>query len=218
MPLLLQAKLLRVIEDKEVRPLGATKVEKVDVRIIAATNRDMRDTVERGEFRQDLFYRLSVVDIHIPSLRERPEDLPLLLQHFITRSSQASQVRRLSADALRILLNYPWPGNVRELENTIERALVLCRGEEITPNDLPAHLTASKPQVSGLEHALLRRRSLADLEREYIRLALEFTEGKKKEAADILGIDRKTLYRKLEEYDKEDGEPTNVSTSMTSII
>ena len=218
LPLLLQAKLLRVIEDKEVRPLGATKVEKVDVRIIAATNRDMREAVERGEFRQDLFYRLSVVDIHIPSLRERPEDLPLLLQHFITRSSQASQVRRLSADALRILLNYPWPGNVRELENTIERALVLCRGEEITPNDLPVHLTASKPQVSGLEHALLRRRSLADLEREYIRLALEFTEGKKKEAADILGIDRKTLYRKLEEYDKEDGEPTDVSTRMTLMV
>jgi len=215
--LLLQAKLLRVIEDKEVRPLGTTKVEKVDVRIIAATNRDMRGAVKRGEFRQDLFYRLSVVDIHIPSLRERPEDLPLLLQHFITRSSQASLVRRLSADALRILLNYPWPGNVRELENTIERALVLCRGEEITPADLPPHLTAIKPQVSGLEHALLRRRSLADLEREYIHLALEFTEGKKKEAADILGIDRKTLYRKLEEYGKKDDELTDASTSVASL-
>ena len=218
LPLLLQAKLLRVIEDKEVRPLGTTKVEKVDVRIIAATNRDMRGAVERGEFRQDLFYRLSVVDIHIPSLRERPEDLPLLLQHFITRSSQASLVRRLSADALRILLNYPWPGNVRELENTIERALVLCRGEEITPADLPPHLTAIKPQVSGLEHALLRRRSLADLEREYIHLALEFTEGKKKEAADILGIDRKTLYRKLEEYGKKDDELTDASTSVASLV
>ena len=218
LPLLLQAKLLRVIEDKEVRPLGTTKVEKVDVRIIAATNRNMRGAVERGEFRQDLFYRLSVVDIHIPSLRERPEDLPLLLQHFITRSSQASLVRRLSADALRILLNYPWPGNVRELENTIERALVLCRGEEITPADLPPHLTAIKPQVSGLEHALLRRRSLADLEREYIHLALEFTEGKKKEAADILGIDRKTLYRKLEEYGKKDDELTDASTSVASLV
>ena len=218
LPLLLQAKLLRVIEDKEVRPLGATKSEKVDVRIIAATNRDMRGAVERGEFRQDLFYRLSVVDIHIPSLRERPEDLPLLLQHFISRSAQASQVRRLSAEALRILLNYPWPGNVRELENTIERALVLCRGEEITPADLPPHLNASKPQVSGLEHALLRRRSLADLEREYIHLALELTEGKKKEAADILGIDRKTLYRKLEEYGKGHEEPANGSSSITSII
>jgi transcriptional regulator with PAS, ATPase and Fis domain len=217
LPLLLQAKLLRVIEDKEVRPLGATKAEKVDVRIIAATNRDMRGSVDRGEFRQDLFYRLSVVDIHIPSLRERPEDLPLLIQHFITRSAQGAQVRRLSADALRILLNYPWPGNVRELENTIERALVLCRGEEITPADLSPHLTASKPQVSGLEHALLRRRSLADLEREYIHLALEFTEGKKKEAADILGIDRKTLYRKLEEYSKGVDEVVEAPSRVSSV-
>lgn len=204
LPLLLQAKLLRVIEDKEVRPLGATKSEKVDVRLIAATNRDLRSAVEQGEFRQDLFYRLSVVDIHLPCLRQRPEDLPLLIQHFIARSAQSSQVRRLSAEALRILLNYPWPGNVRELENTLERALVLCRGEEITPADLPAHLTGSKPQVSGLQDALLRRRALADLEREYILLALEFTEGKKKEAADLLGIDRKTLYRKLEEYGRPD--------------
>lgn len=208
LPFLLQAKLLRVIEDKEVRPLGATKGEKVDVRIIAATNRDLRGTVEHGEFRQDLFYRLSVVDIHLPSLRERPEDLPLLLQHFMTRSSVISQVRRLSADALRLLLNYPWPGNVRELENTIERALVLCRGEEITPADLPSHLTNSKPQMAGLQDALVRRRALADLEREYILLALEFTEGKKKEAADLLGIDRKTLYRKLEEYGKSETRPS----------
>ncbi len=217
LPLLLQAKLLRVIEDKEVRPLGATKTEKVDVRIIAATNRDMRVAVDHGEFRQDLFYRLSVIDIHIPPLRERPEDLPLLLQHFLSRSTQASHVQRLSADALRILLNYPWPGNVREVENTIERALVLCRGDEITPADLSPHLMTTKPQVSGLEHALLRRRSLADLEREYIRLALEFTEGKKKEAADILGIDRKTLYRKLEEYSKEDDRPTDIAMSVASM-
>jgi len=204
LPLLLQAKLLRVIEDKEVRPLGATRGEKVDVRLIAATNRDLRSAVKQGEFRQDLFYRLSVVDIHLPSLRQRPEDLSLLIQHFIARSAQSSQVRRLSAEALRILLNYPWPGNVRELENTLERALVLCRGEEITPADLPDHLTGSKPQVSGLQDALLRRRALADLEREYILLALEFTEGKKKEAAELLGIDRKTLYRKLEEYGRSE--------------
>jgi DNA-binding NtrC family response regulator len=202
LPLLLQAKLLRVIEDKEVRPLGATKGEKVDVRIIAAANRDLRRAVDEGKFRQDLFYRLNVVNVHLPPLRERPEDLPLLIQHFIEHSTQSSRARRLSAEALRVLLNYPWPGNVRELENTIERALVLCRGEEITPVDLPTHLTGSKPQVADLRDALLRRCSLADIEREYIHLALELTEGKKKEAADLLGIDRKTLYRKLEEYGK----------------
>jgi DNA-binding NtrC family response regulator len=202
LPLLLQAKLLRVIEDKEVRPLGATKGEKVDVRIIAATNRDLRRVVDEGKFRQDLFYRLNVMDLHLPPLRERPEDLPLLIQHFIEHSAQSSRARRLSAEALRILLNYSWPGNVRELENTLERALVLCRGEEITPADLPAHLISSKPQVVSLQDALLRQRPLADIEREYILLALELTEGKKKEAADLLGIDRKTLYRKLEEYGK----------------
>ena len=200
LPLLLQAKLLRVIEDKEVRPLGATKGKEVNVRIIAASNRDLRRTVDEGKFRQDLFYRLNVMDIHLPPLRERPEDLPLLIEHFITRSAQSSQVQRLSAEALRIFLNYPWPGNVRELENTIERALVLCRGEEITPADLPAHVTGSKPQVTSLQDALRRRRALADIEREYVLLAMELTEGRKKEAADLLGIDRKTLYRKLEEY------------------
>jgi two-component system response regulator HydG len=204
LPVLLQTKLLRVIEDKEVRPLGATKGEKVDVRLIAATNRDLRRAVAAGAFRQDLFYRLNVIDIHLPPLRERPEDLPLLIQHFMERSPGSARVRRLSADALRILLNYPWPGNVRELENTIERALVLCRGEEITPADLPLHVTTSKSPVAGLRDALLRRRSLADLERDYILLALELTEGRKKEAADLLDIDRKTLYRKLEEYGKKE--------------
>ncbi|MCS6925085.1 MAG: sigma 54-interacting transcriptional regulator, partial [Candidatus Binatia bacterium] len=173
---------------------------KVDVRIIAATNRDLRQAVATGEFRQDLFYRLNVVDIHLPPLRERPEDIPLLIEHFLARAPHATRVRRLSAEALRLLLHYPWPGNVRELENTIERALVLCRGEEITPADLPPHLTAVKSTVGSLRDALLRRCSLAEIEQEYILLALEMTEGRKKEAAELLGIDRKTLYRKLEEY------------------
>jgi len=200
LPLLLQAKLLRVLEDKEVRPLGATKGAKVDVRIIAATNRDLSQAVAEGTFREDLFYRLSVVEIGLPPLRERPEDLPLLIHHFIERSAQSSQARRLSPEALRTLLNYPWPGNVRELENTVERALVLCQGEEISPADLSPRLTGNKPPVLSLHDALLRRASLADLEREYIKLALEWSEGKKKDAADLLGIDRRTLYRKLEEY------------------
>jgi two-component system, NtrC family, response regulator HydG len=200
LPLLLQAKLLRVIEDKEVRPLGAIRGETVDVRLIAATNRDLRHAVSVGEFREDLFYRLNVVDIHLPPLRERLEDLPLLLQHFLKHSPHASRVRRLSEEALRLLLNYPWPGNIRELENTMERALVLCPGEEITAADLPAHLTGSTLAVVGLQEALLRRFTLTDLEREYILLALTWTEGKRTEAADLLGIDRKTLYRKLTEY------------------
>jgi DNA-binding NtrC family response regulator len=202
-PLPLQAKLLRVLEDKAVRPLGDTHSETVHVRVIAATNRDLRRAVSDGQFRQDLFYRLNVVDVHLPPLRERLEDLPLLIQHFLARSAHALQAQRLSEEALRLLLHYPWPGNVRELENTLERALVLCQGEEITPADLPAHLTGSQPQVAGLQAALMRRCSLADLEREYILLALEWTAGKKTEAADLLQIDRKTLYRKLVEYGKE---------------
>jgi DNA-binding NtrC family response regulator len=200
LPLALQAKLLRVIEDKEVRPLGSTRGEKVDVRILAATNRDLRRAVAEGKFREDLFYRLNVVDIYLPPLRERLEDLPLLIEYLIEHSPQSARARRLSAEALRILLNYPWPGNVRELKNVIERALVLCQGEEITETDLPPHLTMSKPQVATLEDAFLRRRSLADLEREYILLTMERTEENKTQTADILGIDRKTLYRKLDEY------------------
>ncbi len=206
LPMLLQTKLLRVIEDKEIRALGSTKGEKVDVRLIAATNRDLHRAVQEGAFRQDLYYRLNVVDIRLPPLREHPEDISLLIQHFVSTSTHASRVKRFSSEALRALLNYPWPGNVRELENVIERALVLCQGEEITPNDLPAHLTGSKPHLLTLQDALLRRRSLSDIEREYMLLALEFTEGRKKEAAELLGIDRKTLYRKLEEYGRTGGE------------
>jgi DNA-binding NtrC family response regulator len=200
LPPVLQAKLLRVIEDKEVRPLGATTGAKVDVRLISATNRDLRRAVDEGKFRQDLFYRLDVVEMPLPPLRERPEDLPLLIEHFIARSKRVSRVKCLSEGALRILLNYPWPGNVRELENTIERALVLCRGEEITEEDLPPHMTMNNARVTSLQEALLRRRSLADMEREYILLAMELTEGKKKEAAELLDIDRKTLYAKLDKY------------------
>jgi transcriptional regulator with PAS, ATPase and Fis domain len=206
LPPLLQAKLLRVLEEKEVRPLGSTKGEKVDVRIIAATNRNLEKAVAEGKFREDLYYRLNVVEISLPSLRDRPEDLPLLMQHFMTRSSNAAQARRVAPDALRLLLNYSWPGNVRELENTIERALVLCQGDEITKADLPARLTGSVPHALGLQTALLRRASLTDVEREYILLALEWSEGKKKEAADLLGIDRRTLYRKLLEYGKTEPE------------
>ena len=116
------------------RPLGATRGERVDVRRIAATNRDLRRAVAAGQFRPDLFYRLNVIEVHLPPLRERPEDVPLLLEHFLARSAQPSPVRRFSGEALRLLLNYPWPGNVRELENTLERALILCPGEEITPS------------------------------------------------------------------------------------
>ena len=200
LPMAVQAKLLREIEEKEVRPLGATRGEKVDVRIIAATNRDLRRAVAEKTFREDLFYRLTVMEVHLPPLRDRPEDIPLLIQHFMEHSPQPSHARRLSPAALQILLNYSWPGNVRELRNAIEHALILCRGEEILDTELPAHLTPHTPQVLNLHGAFLGRRSLADLEREYIKVAMELTGSNKKAVADILRIDRKTLYRKLDEY------------------
>lgn len=206
LPPLLQAKLLRVLEEKELRPLGSTKSEKIDVRIVAATNRNLEKAIAEGKFREDLFYRLNVVEIGLPSLRDRPEDLPLLIQHFMTSSVHAAQARRIAPDALRVLLNYSWPGNVRELENAIERTLVLCQHDEISKDDLPARLMGSVPHALGLQTALMRRASLVDLEREYILLALEWSEGKKKDAADLLGIDRRTLYRKLIEYGQAEAE------------
>lgn len=180
-PLPLQAKLLRVLDDKAVRPLGATRSETVKVRVMAATNRGLRRAVRAGQCHPELFYRLTVVDIHLPPLRDRPKNLPLLIQHVLARAAHASQAQRLSEEALRLLLHSPWPRNVRELDNTLERALVLCQGEAITPVDLPAHLTGSQPQVAGSQAALMRRCSLADL----------------------LQIDRKTLYRQLVEYSTE---------------
>lgn len=206
LPLAVQAKLLREIEEKEIRPLGATKGEKVDVRIMAATNRDLRQAVADGKFREDLFYRLNVIEIHLPPLRERPEDVPLLIQHLMESSTHSTRVKRLSADALRILLNHSWPGNVRELKNTIERALVLCQEEEISVEDLPPYLIAAKGSIANLRAAFLSHQSLADIEREYILAGMELTEGNKKAVADILKIDRKTLYRRLEEYGWTDSE------------
>jgi DNA-binding NtrC family response regulator len=204
LPLAVQAKLLREIEEKEIRPLGATKGEKVDVRIMAATNRDLRQAVTDGKFREDLFYRLNVIEIPLPPLRERPEDIPLLIQHLMASSRQPTRAKRLSTEALRILLNHSWPGNVRELKNTIERALVLCQEEEINAADLPPYLTAAKGSVPNLRAAFLSHRSLAEIEREYILAGIELTGGNKKEVADILKVDRKTLYRRLEEYGWKD--------------
>lgn len=180
-------------------PLGVSVQRPIAVRAQTAPL-ELRRAVEDGDFRQDLYYRFNVVDIHLPPLRERPEDIPLLTQYFVENSAQTSRVKRLAPETLRALLNYPWPGNIRELENVIERALILCQGEEIRPNDLPAHFMGIKPQLTTLQDALLRRRPLSEIEREYTLLALAFTEGRKKEAAELLGTDRKTRYRELEEH------------------
>jgi DNA-binding NtrC family response regulator len=197
----LQAKLLRVIEDKEVRPLGADRGEKVDVRILAASNQDLEQLVAEGKFRQDLFYRLNVICIGLPPLRERPEDIPLLVEHFIKKFSDKTmrKITGITEEALTALLTYHWPGNVRELEHTIERAVLLGKEERISGTDLPPQLLANSNKEISLAQAISKGYTLKDLEREYVKKVLETTRGNKTEADQILGIDRTTLYRKLEE-------------------
>jgi DNA-binding NtrC family response regulator len=205
-PLGLQAKLLRVIEDKEVRPLGANQGEKVDARLVSACNRDPELLVQEGRFRQDLYYRLNVIRIDLPPLRERAEDIPVLIEHFIRKFGD--QVQRkldgIEPEALTALMNYHWPGNVRELEHAIERAVLLGKEGRIGPQDLPPSLVASKDNASPLADAVARSYTLRDLEKEYIMRVMEIVHGNKTEAAKTLGVDRTTLYRKLEEYKVKD--------------
>jgi len=199
-PLTLQAKLLRVIEERELRPLGDTNSYLIDVRIISTSNRDINSLIQGNQFREDLYYRLKVIDIEMPPLRERREDIPILVQHFINKFSkeQKKGISGVSEDALKILLNYSWPGNIRELENIIQRAITLSQHEVILPEDLPATII-QKIDEKLFEKALEEKFTLDQLEKEYIKRVLIETGGNKSKAAERLGLDRKTLYRKLEE-------------------
>lgn len=200
MPYSLQAKLLRVIQEKEVRPLGDTKPHPIDVRIISASNRDIKFLIHQGQFREDLYYRLKVIDIELPPLRDRREDIPVLVQHFIQQFSKelGKNISGLSEEAFKPLLNYPWPGNVRELANVIQRAVILCRLEIISPEDLPDFLIQGTDE-NLIEKAFREKFTADQLEKEYMRRVLIEVGGNKSKAAEILGFDRKTLYRKLEE-------------------
>ncbi len=195
----LQAKILRALQEREVERVGGTRTIKIDVRVIAATNRELKKAVDEGTFREDLYYRLNVVPVTLPDLKDRQEDIPLLANHFVQKFSQESNpnVREISKEAMTVLLSYSWPGNVRELENVIERAVTLGRGPAIQPGDLPPHLVGG---TDPLERALLKEATLEDLEREYIGLILRRTKGHQIRAASILGIDRRTLYRKIRRY------------------
>ncbi len=197
----LQSKLLRVLQDREIRPVGGTQSVKVDVRIIAATNKDLPREMQEGRFREDLYYRLNVIPIEIPPLHERPEDIPALAQGFVRKHSEGRR-RFLSRDALDRLAANPWKGNARELENVIERALVLTDAEEIGPHDLPIAFAADSgavvPTEGSLRACAQRQLSLRELEELYIQEILAATGGNKVRAARILGIDRKTLYRRAE--------------------
>ena len=190
----LQAKLLRALQEKEVRPVGATERTPIDVRIIAATNRDLDAGVRIGRFRQDLFYRLNVVQIKLPPLRERKLDIPLLVGHFLELSDPLRPVRAISDDALQLLLSYDWPGNVRELQNAVECALALS-----SKNVLNAEDFQSVPIGLGIFGAK-ELIPLAEMERRAILHALQQTDGDRLAAAQLLGIGKTTLYRKLKEY------------------
>jgi DNA-binding NtrC family response regulator len=193
--LAMQAKLLRVLQEHEIKRVGGTETVKIDVRMVAATNQNLEELVAGKKFREDLFYRLNVVSIHLPSLRERAEDIPLLTGHFLNKYAAQNNkpVCRISPEAMDVLTRYRWPGNVRELENVIERAATLSGTNLIIPEDLPRRLQMELSQValSFLPSSL----PLSELEKLYIQKVLEETGGNKKKAADILGIDRRTLYR-----------------------
>jgi two-component system response regulator AtoC len=199
----LQVKLLRVIQEHEIRRVGDTRTISVDVRLIAATNRDLVQAIKEGVFREDLYYRLNVIPIILPDLKDRADDIPLLATHFLSKYGREADppLEKISKEALRLLLAYDWPGNVRELENVIERAVILGRGPQILPEDLPAHLhtpQAHVPYASKLGSG--PRPTLEDLERDYIATVLRETRWHQLRAAHILGIDRRTLYRKIRTY------------------
>jgi transcriptional regulator with PAS, ATPase and Fis domain len=200
LPVVLQAKLLRMIEEREIRPLGDTTSYPIDVRIISTSNRDFKTVIQQGRFREDLYYRLKVIDIELPPLRERKEDVPLLVEHFIKKISDELKKNTvgITKEALKSLLNYSWPGNVRELGNVIQRAITLSRHEMIGPDDLPPALVREADE-SLIEKGLRERYTIDKLEKEYIKRVLLDVGGNKSRAAEILGLDRKTLYRKLEE-------------------
>jgi DNA-binding NtrC family response regulator len=195
----LQVKLLRALQSGEVRPVGSTQTITVDVRVVAATNRDLEPMIRQGIFREDLFYRLNVIPIALPPLRERREDIPLLAEHFLARFAQRQgRVLRLSAGATERLLRYGWPGNVRELENAMERLAILARDETIEPGDLPPHVGAGL--LLGQAPGLAALQTLAEAERAHIIQILERYSWNHSRAAEVLGIGRTTLWRKLKDY------------------
>lgn len=201
-PLHLQVKLLRAIETGEFIPVGDTIPQKVDVRIIAATNRNLEEEVEKGKFRDDLFYRLNVIEINLPPLSERKDDIPLLIDHFIRKYNNElnRHINTMDEETRRILMNYEWKGGIRELENVIEQALILSEGEKITKQDLPPNLMKLEPIP---EASLRLKDAVADFEKQHIEQVLKVNQGNKETTAKILDISLSSLYRKIDELGVE---------------
>ena len=201
-PLSMQPKLLRALEDRRVRPVGGDREIDVEVRIVVATNRDLRALVDEGRFREDLYFRLAVMEVDLPPLRARGHDVLLIAQRELARRAERAKrdVRGFSPEAARHLLAYSWPGNVRELQNTVERALAMARFDHITPDDLPERVRVSRPEKAPVLEFGDELVPLSEVERRYIHYVLEAVQGHRKQAARILGLDRKTLYRKLGQW------------------
>lgn len=199
LPPMTQPKLLRALEQKEIQPVGSDETVTVDTRVIAATSQNLRQMVETGQFREDLLYRLNVVEIHIPPLRERPEDIPALAEYYCVRHARVNNkpVKRLSADACLQLLNHPWKGNARELSNIIERAVLFCKSDTIGPEDL---------NLSGCHETLISsdttlQEAVDSFKKQHIISVLQSVEGNRNQAADILGLSHATLFRYIDKYD-----------------
>jgi transcriptional regulator with PAS, ATPase and Fis domain len=217
LPLEMQAKLLRVLQEKEVRPVGSNEKVNVDVRVIAATNRDLEAAYREGTFRKDLYFRLNVVTVHLPALRDRRSDIPMLVHHFLDRYAPDSHLQVTTA-AMKSLLNYEWPGNIRELENCIARAITLGDRKVIDVIDLPPAIRTEQPDSSGStlqDAAALSTTALSEMERMTILRVFEQANGDKAMAGRMLGISRATLYRKLKRYNiplrSEPGEAEDAS-------
>ena len=202
LPLSLQVKFLRALQEREITPVGSTNSLPVNVRIIASTNRDLKEEIKTGKFREDLYYRLNVVEISLPSLKEREEDIPLLADHFLNkyRSEMNKNIKGIDNEVIRALISYEWKGEVRELENVMERAVIFCKGDFITLNDLPetfshASSTVDFSKLGSLEVAIRR------FEKEYILKALESNNNDKEKTSELLQVGLSTLYRKLKELD-----------------
>ncbi len=199
----LQIKLLRVLQENEVKPVGANEVRKVDVRVIAATHRDLEALVRSGKFREDLYYRLKVISIELPPLRQRLEDLPDLVSHFLARYAEKNRktVSHVSEDAMALLRAYSWPGNIRELEHAIERAVAMSNAAILFAEDFPPEISRQGPTAAiGEEASSLGKGSLEDMEKAHILKVLQDVSYNKSKASEVLGIDRATLYRKAQRY------------------